>query len=481
MKKFKDLKFPVKAGILTAGLIFGAYLITVGVRGCEIRKNNEVTPLTQEQQGHLENLLKTGWPEKYQILTKLPYNVKPVELDVKAKAAIVLDAANGNVIWEKNADTIIPPASMTKIAVMYVIGQEIEKGTCTLDDVVPLPPQCWACNMPPHSSLMFLGKNQKVTLRELMTGLAVCSGNDASYAIAYYLYGGIEPFIEKMNAEVKKLGLTKTHFIETSGYSEKNITTAREMAALSREYIRRFPSFVKEFHSALDFSYPKESNLAPEDRGKPRAQDFSKGFPEHITMEITQKNTNPLLGKLSGCDGLKTGYIDESGYNLILTAVRENLRFLSVTMGGPGNSTKEGQAGRVHDGTEIMEWAFRTFAEYKNPYILRAYSIPLVKARETRALLVPAYKPEALLVPFSLIEKSPDPLSAIKTDVTIPPYLSGAVSEGETYGSIRYYVETKEGTSITLEEIPLVSDRNIKRAGFWIDAADSLAQFALLL
>ena len=135
----------------------------------------------------------------------------------------------------------------------------------------------------------------------------------------------------------------------------------------------------------------------------------------------------------------------------------------------------EGQEGRKADGKEIMEWAFKTFVEYKNPYILRDYSIPLVKAKRTRSILTPAYKPKALLVPFYMIKESPDPLSEIKTDVEFPKYISGKVEAGTEFGKIIYSVN-----GIILEEIPLIADRTIEKSNFFISIADSLAQFSLL-
>lgn len=475
MKFLKDKSIQVKVSVFTVGIIFAVFLFTVAIRAVQIKKNNSFEPLSQNQAETLEAIKKSSYPEQYKTLKKLPYNTTDVKLNVKAESAILVNTNTGNIVYEKNADQVIPPASLTKIAVMFVVGKEIESGKVSLDDIVPLSESSWACNMMPHSSLMFLGKNQIVTLRELLTGLSVCSGNDASYAIAEYISGGMEEFLDRMNFEVKNLGLEKTHFVEASGYSEENTTTAREMAVLCTEYILRFPHFIKEFHSVLDFSYPKEHNLAPEDKNKARSQDFSNGIPQNITMQITQKNTNPLLLELEGCDGLKTGFIEESGYNLALTVIRNGMRFLSVTLKGPGKNLIEGQEGRKADGKEIMEWAFKTFVEYKNPYILRDYSIPLVKAKQTRSILTPAYKPKALLVPFYMIKESPDPLSEIKTDVEFPKYISGKVEAGTEFGKIIYSVN-----GIILEEIPLIADRTIEKSNFFISIADSLAQFSLL-
>lgn len=462
--------------ILIIGIssLAGLYFLTVGIRAVQIRKCSNVDSLTIEQTVKLESVLDQAYPIRQQILTSLPYNTKPVELDVWAKAAIAIDASNGNIIYEKNADEIIPPASMTKLVVMFVVFQEIATGRISLEDIVPLSPDTWACNMPPHSSLMFLGKNQIVTLEELMLGLAIASGNDASHAIANYVSGGMEPFIERMNAEVQKLGLTNTHFVETSGYSEENVTTPREMISFAKVYLERYPESLAKFHSALSIKYPQEKNLAPETRNWSREQDFSQGFPEYITMPIYQKNTNPLLGKLNGCDGLKTGYIDESGYNLALTCRRDNMRILSVTMGGPGNSVSEGQAGRVHDGTNIMEWAFSTFADYDNPLLLREYKIPLAGSVKTRVNLIPAYSPRALTVPKLIAQDPEKALQEVKINLDVPEKIKGTVTCGTSYGKIEYILN-----GYVLQTIPLVADRDVKHNLLWIRAADLLAQLVL--
>src|SRR5574344_1148313 len=295
-------------------------------------------PLTDNEPNFLISQLDTNYKERSQILSELPYKTVPVKLDIAAESAILIDTATGSILFEKNADEIIPPASMTKLVEMYVVFNAVKAGEVTLDDVVPLPKQSWAINMPYDASLMFLAQGQTVTLRELLLGLAIASGNDASVAVAYYICGGMEPFVKRMNDAVQALGLTHTHFVESSGYSEKNVTTAREFASFARVYINTFPEALAQFHSQKQISYPLQRNL-PEWEQK----DGDK-------QAVTQYNTNKLLGVLPGCDGLKTGFIFESGYNLALTAKRYGTRFLSVTMKGPGKGTAQGNKYRVHNG-----------------------------------------------------------------------------------------------------------------------------------
>lgn len=461
---------------LALAALAAVYAATAGFRAVRLTHPAAVSPLTEAQRQELEAALDAQYPLRRKILKPLPYPVIPAALDVAAESAIAVDVANGCVLYEKNADEVIPPASMTKLAVMEVALQEIDAGRISLSDTVPLPPECWACNMPPHSSLMFLGKNQRVTLEELLTGIAVCSGNDAAYAVALYVCGGMEAFLERMNQEMAALGLEHTHFAEASGYSGRNTTTAREMAAFARAYILRHPAALEKFHSRTSFSYPAEHNLAPEDRGKPRAQDFSGGIPESVTMEIHQKNTNPLLGRMAGCDGLKTGYIDESGYNLALTVRRNGMRILSVTMRGPGKSFSEGNAGRVRDGETIMGWAFSTFAEYDGRAALRAYEVPLVASKEERLRLVPAYRPESLTVPAAAFGSPENPAGQISVRVNLPESVRNGTAAGTPLGSVEYSM-----AGVLLETVPLVADRTVRKANFLIAAADQAAQLALMI
>ena len=429
--------------------LVAAFFIFTGVRSAQFKKLDTAEPVVFEINA-----------EQNDLLTPLPYTLPDLGIQVGADSAILIDISNGCVIWEKNADKVIPPASMTKLFAMYVVEQEVAEGRLHYDDIIPLPSECWACNMPPHSSLMFLGKGQVVTLEELLLGLSICSGNDAAYALAYAVCGSMEEFVERMNQVAQNAGLTHTHFVESSGYSEQNTTTAREMAAFCRLYIMEHPDSLQRFHSVPSFTYPKAKNMAPGDRYG--AQNWSNGLPEHITMGITQEITNPLLGKLAGCDGLKTGYIDESGYNLALTAVRDGTRFLSVTMGGKGRDSREGQLGRVKDGTAIMEAAFGTFRDYDLSGVAQSYFVKVYGSKTKALNLVPAVELEPLCVPFVTGSSIAENLQNVKVNISMPDYLQGEITAGATYGKI----EITLGEYV-LQKIPLIADRSTQKAG-WI-------------
>lgn len=448
-------------------VIILSFGIFVGVRANQFKNFDSALPVSIEETQVLQSALRINYPDQYEILKNLPYKTTEPSLDVWAESAILIDIANGNVIYEKNADEVIPPASMTKLFAMYVVDEEVSAGRLSYDQIIPLPPESWACNMPPHSSLMFLGEGQRVTLEELLLGLSICSGNDAAYALAYTISGTMEAFVARMNQVAMDLGLEHTHFVESSGYSEENTTTAREMAKFCCVYLQQHPDSLQRYHAVPKFTYPKEHNLAPGDYLQ--AQDFSQGFPRHITMSITQQNTNPLLGRLDGVDGLKTGYIDESGYNLALTALRKGTRYLSVTMRGPGNSNIEGQKGRVHDGTELMNWAFSTFADYKLKDIVHPYFMKIYNAKQKGINLIPAYNPSVLTVPFVLGQSIDDNLSKIDYNVVVTDDKWGGLQLGQECG----YIQITLGEYV-LQTIPLVSDRNVGKSNFIVALADKI-------
>lgn len=472
MKKIFSRALKLCAGILVLSAAAFASLAALRARG--FTRQPQIQALEEGERAALEKILDKNYPWRGDIIKPLPYKTVPARIDVNARSAILVDVASGSILYEKEADKEIPPASMAKIAVMMVVLREAKAGKISLDDIVPLPRECWACNMPPHSSLMFLGKNQIVTARELLEGLDVCSGNDAACALAFFVSGGIDAFVEKMNGAMESLGLEKTRFVEPSGYSERNVTTAREMAALARSYILEFPEALRDFHSLPSFTYPKEKNLAMEDRGKPTAQDFSKGLPENITMAITQRNTNVLLGALEGCDGLKTGYIDESGYNLALTALRDGTRFLSVTMNGPGANVLEGNKFRAADGTALMEWAFARFADCAKTCGSESFCVPAPGTREQWTRLVPALEFDALAVPFIEGSSPREAADLVQVAVSLPRAIEGGAKAGAECGFIEYSLAGR-----VLQKIPLVAERDSSRANVIVRAADVLASRAI--
>ena len=265
--------------------------------------------------------------------------------ETSSQAVVLADAATGTVLYAKNPFEEIPPASLAKLMTMHLVQSEIGAGRASLDELVPIGIESWAINQPPRSSLMFLAPGQIVTLGEILLGLAVSSGNDAAVALALRFAPSVRDFAGMMTWEARRMGLAKTSFVEPSGISEYNITTAAEFAAFCLEYLRLHPQSLADFHSVLEFAYPKAGNVAEAFRGKPNT--------------IVQANRNALLKTFPGVDGLKTGYIDEVGYNIALTAQRNSSRFLAVILGAPARPG--GDRIRDRDGERLLSWAFDNF------------------------------------------------------------------------------------------------------------------------
>lgn len=447
----KNIRFEVKI-LICSILLLSGLICTVEIRKSFLLKNPVSEPLTEQEIENLCSIIESKNYERNNPIHKLPYEIRQADLEIFADSAILVNCHTGDILFEKNPDQEIPPASMTKVFLMYTVFEKINEGKATLDDIVPLPPESWASNMPPHSSLMFLGKGQTVTLRELLTGLAVCSGNDASHAIAYYLFGSIDSFLEEVNNQIKKCGLTKTMIVEPSGYSERNVTTAREMAMFARIYISKYPESLELFHSVKSFAYPKKHNIAPEDKNK-APQQFNGKIPDSIWTVIEQPNTNKCLISLPGCDGLKTGYIDESGYNLALTCSRDGQRYLSVTMKGPGNNIVEGDKLRVKDGTTLQEYAFTTFEETRCfTYEDLSITVPVLGSKKDSVKLCIPYELQTC-VPKQIIDGNSASIKFYN-----PPAIYGPVKTGEEYGKA---VLLSDG--MIIGEAPLVITRDVEK------------------
>jgi len=286
--------------------------------------------------------------------------------EISATAAVLIDAATGTVLYARNPGLEIPPASLTKVVAMHLVQNAVAQGQASMDEIVPIGVESWARNQPPFSSLMFLEPGQIVTLRELMLGLAVPSGNDASVAVALRFSPSVDEFTAEMTREMRRMGLTRTRFVEPSGISAENMTTAAEFTSFSREYLRLHPQSLAEFHSVREFAFPTAANVRPALRANPGT--------------IVQEIRNTLLWTFPGVDGLKTGFIPASGFNVALSATRGDTRFIATILG----STTA--ADRNRDGNLLLSWAFENFRTIRlaTPHI---EPVRLWKGRERQAIL----------------------------------------------------------------------------------------------
>ncbi|WP_241159590.1 D-alanyl-D-alanine carboxypeptidase family protein [Desulfovibrio sp. ZJ200] len=232
-------------------------------------------------------------------------------------SAILYDLDNEVILFEQNADERIPPASLTKVLSMFLALDHISAGHANFHSDVPVSRAAARSG----GSRMGLRANERVRLEKLLLGMAVSSGNDASMAVAEYVGGSAQAFVNMMNVKARALGMRDSRFLNPHGLpAQGQHTTARDMLTLARAYLRAYPWALK-FHNTHVLSH----------RGR------------------VTRNKNPLLGQYPGADGLKTGWIKASGYNLIFTARQGPKRLLAVILGAPDVRVREAEACRLLD------------------------------------------------------------------------------------------------------------------------------------
>ncbi len=253
--------------------------------------------------------------------------ISPGVPNIDAKGYILIDAASGKVIAEKNADMRMAPASLTKLMSLYIISSALKNGSIHPEDKVRISAKAWKTG----GSRMFVKVGDEVPVQDLMQGIAVASGNDASVAMAEYIGGTEEAFANMMNQQAVVLGMTSSHFMDSTGLPNvQHYSTPRNLALLALALTRDYPEDYKLF-SQKWFTY----------------------------NGIRQPNRNRLLWRYQYADGLKTGHTDDAGYCLVASAMKDNMRLISVIMGAPNDET------RTEDSIRLLSYGFRFFETHK--------------------------------------------------------------------------------------------------------------------
>ena len=253
------------------------------------------------------------------------------KIDIDATYAILQDHLSGEILYEKDADSKIYPASMTKIMTTIVVFDLIKRGETSLDEEIIISEKAWRMSQSGYSS-MFIMLNDKVTVEELLKGIIIVSGNDACVALAEGLSGSEENFVILMNEKAQEIGMYNTNFNNSSGINDvNNYSTARDILIMSRYMIQNYPEF---------YEYYKEKSFT---------WDRTGGDP------ITQGNRNPLLYKDIGADGIKTGFLTVEQYSLAASILVNNRRLTSVASGFVNKSS------RSRESQKILYWGLRTF------------------------------------------------------------------------------------------------------------------------
>ncbi len=252
--------------------------------------------------------------------------------ETSAKQVILLDHDTGSVLYEKNADATMFPASMSKVMTVMMVFDRLRDGNLTLESTVPVSEKAWRMG----GSKMFVRVGDEVSVADLLRGIIVSSGNDASIVAAEAIGGTEERFAEMMTKRAEEIGLENTVFRNSTGWPDPDhVTTARDLAKLASYVIREFPQYYP-LYSEREFTYGKSLG------GKP----------------ITQSNRNPLLYQGVGADGLKTGYTKKAGFGLTASGVRDDRRLVMVIHGMDSIRTRSQEARR------LFGWGFREFDNY---------------------------------------------------------------------------------------------------------------------
>lgn len=247
--------------------------------------------------------------------------------EIAAQGYVVMDATTGTILSQKNADVSLPPASLTKIMTSYIAARELAAGRIKPTDMVPVSVRAWSM----EGSRMFIREGTKVPVEDLLKGIVIQSGNDASVALAEYIAGSEDAFADMMNQVAAQLGMTGSHFVNATGLpNEQHYTTARDLAHLTQHLIAEFPEHYK-IYSQKEFEY----------------------------NGILQRNRNRLLWRDRYVDGVKTGHTSVAGFCLVASAVRNGMRLITVVLG-----TNSDEA-RMRETQKLLAYGFRYFQTRK--------------------------------------------------------------------------------------------------------------------
>ena len=355
----------------------------------------------------------------------------PAPPQLATEGHILLDAATGTVIIEENAEMRLPPASLTKIMTSYIIASEIQQGRISLDDLVPISVKAWKM----EGSGMFIREGTEVKVADLIRGIVIQSGNDASVAMAEFIAGDEDAFADVMNQVAQKLGMTRTQFKNATGLpDEGHYTTAKDLSILARALIRDFPEHYKVYKEKY-FSY----------------------------NDIRQANRNSLLWRDDAVDGMKTGHTQAAGFCLVASAEKKDMRLVSVVMGATSERS------RSTESQKLINYGFRYFESVKLYDGLESLRRVKVWGGLHESLDVGIEAPARLTIPTGA-------RGALAAEVTLDPVIKAPVSQGQTLGLLRISLEGE-----TLLERPVVALNGVDEAGLVSSLIDEVSLFFLSL
>ena len=350
--------------------------------------------------------------------------------ETPAPVAYMVDLSSGAVLYAKDAERRMPPASMAKIMTVHVAFDLIRSGELRLDKMCTVRPETWQrWHGPAAGSTMFLSAGQQVRVRDLLHGIVTLSGNDASVVLAECISGTEAAFVALMNRESQQLGLTNSHWGNPVGWPDGGVTytTARDLATLARATIQDHPQLYRAFYGQTEFTWGRTLGG---------------------NQPITQGNRNPLLGRVAGADGLKTGHTEEAGYGFTGSADRGGRRLVMVLSGLTGFNQ------RIEESTRFMEWGFNAWQT--RPLFERNERVGEARVQLGSDGSVGLVAPRSIAVTFP---------SGLGQDVRARIVYSGPVKAPIARGQhIADLVVTAGGVEQTM---PLVAEEAVSEAGFF--------------
>ncbi|TNE44020.1 MAG: D-alanyl-D-alanine carboxypeptidase [Sphingomonadales bacterium] len=347
-----------------------------------------------------------------------------------APIAYMKDLSSGAVLFDKGGETRMPPASMAKMMTAHVAFLLIQKGELSLDKKFTVRPETWQkWHGPQAGSTMFLSPGEQVSVENLLHGIVTLSGNDACVVLAEGIAGTEEAFTDLMNKEAERLGMTDSHFGTSNGWPDEGRTyvTARDLVTLAAATIEETPDLYKRFYATESFTWGKTMG----------------------GTAIKQDNRNPILGKIAGADGLKTGHTQEAGYGFTGSAIQNGRRLVMVVAG------LDTYNGRIQESVRFMDWGFKAWRA--QPLFKRGQTVETAEVQLGSATSVPLVAPRDLAV-------------------TLPRTASGSISAKVVYtGPIKAPIAKGQqiaqliiSTNDTDPQVmPLVAGEAVSEAGFF--------------
>ena len=363
-------------------------------------------------------------------LTAHAHSPQPPE--VAAKAYLVMDVSSGQILAGKDMDAPVEPASLTKLMTAYVVFDALRAKKITLTQTLPVSERAWKT----PGSRMYIDPKMQVPVEDLIKGMIVQSGNDATVALAEGVAGTVERFVELMNDQAKALGLKNTHYTNVDGLPDPaHVTTARELALLSARLMQEFPEDAK-YYAIKKYRYP----------GTPASNDT---------------NRNTLLFRDPTVDGLKTGHTKAAGYCLVATAARDfpNLkgrRVVSVLLGATSDSA------RINESQKLLNWGYTAWDDVKLFDAGQPVATPRVWKGKASELKLGSATPIVVSVPAGTAAQ-------VKTEIARPDPLIAPFKKGQTVATLKI----KQGDQ-TLGEVPLVALDGVEESGFFGRAWDAM-------